>query len=101
MSWIMGAAAVAIGIGWKIAWAQNIPPQIPLFYSKPWGDEQLAEPSWIWAPIVMTVMAAGIILIANKKLTKYPVLQTTTSIAALISQIILVTAIIRIIVLIM
>lgn len=26
----------------------SLPPEIPLFYSRPWGENQLASPSLIW-----------------------------------------------------
>lgn len=40
--WIIGAA----GTVWVIA---RVPPQIPLFYSRPWGEAQITEKtSLIW-----------------------------------------------------
>lgn len=101
LSWILAAASVAIGVGWNIGWNKDIPPQIPLFYSKPWGDEQLAKPLWIWAPIGMAVLIAAATSLINKNLKKYPVLQSTITAAALISQVILAAAVIRIIILVM
>lgn len=39
-----------------IKW-QNLPPQVPLFYSKPWGSEQLAPKSFLWfLPILAVVI---------------------------------------------
>ncbi|MBI5449320.1 hypothetical protein HY948_03300 [Candidatus Gottesmanbacteria bacterium] len=26
----------------------NLPPQVPLWYSRPWGKEQLAHPMWLY-----------------------------------------------------
>jgi hypothetical protein len=26
----------------------HLPPQIPLFYSQPWGENQLADKTWLW-----------------------------------------------------
>lgn len=40
---IIVIAATAI-----LAWRWNqLPPQVPLWYSKPWGEEQLAQPLWL------------------------------------------------------
>ena len=30
-----------------IFWGK-LPPQVPLFYSHPWGEEQLAKPIFLW-----------------------------------------------------
>lgn len=38
-----------------IKW-QNLPPQVPLFYSKPWGNEQLAPKSFLWFLPVLAVV---------------------------------------------
>lgn len=35
----------------------SLPPQVPLFYSRPWGKEQLAGPMWL------VVLPAGSLLI--------------------------------------
>lgn len=34
-----------IAILWR--W-RSLPPQVPLFYSRPWGEEQLAHPAWLF-----------------------------------------------------
>ena len=39
----------------------SLPPEVPLFYSKPWGDGQLASSYLLGLPIVL----ATIILFAN------------------------------------
>jgi hypothetical protein len=26
----------------------DLPPQVPLWYSKTWGEEQLSSPEWLW-----------------------------------------------------
>ncbi len=32
-----------------IVWRfKNLPPTVPLWYSKPWGNEQLASPLWLF-----------------------------------------------------
>jgi len=27
---------------------KNLPPQVPLFYSKPWGEERISQKVWLW-----------------------------------------------------
>lgn len=34
---LIASSIILIGLKWP-----NLPPQIPLFYSRPWGEEQLA-----------------------------------------------------------
>ena len=46
--------SIAIGISWK-----KLPPMVPLWYSLPWGDEQLAAPLWlIILPMSCTVWSS-------------------------------------------
>ena len=40
----------------------HLPPQIPLFYSKPSGEDQLAD---IWMIILLPLILNGIILLNN------------------------------------
>lgn len=40
-----------------IAWYwKSLPPQVPLWYSKPWGDERLASPWFLFLPLVSSVV---------------------------------------------
>lgn len=38
-------ASLAIGVVWK-----KLPPEVPLFYSRPWGEEQLGNPLMLLLP---------------------------------------------------
>lgn len=40
----------------------NLPPQIPLFYSQPWGESQLAPVSYIF---LLPALSAGVLLLNN------------------------------------
>ena len=49
-NWALNLALVAIisgliflGFSWS-----KLPPEVPLFYSLPWGKEQLASPVFLW-----------------------------------------------------
>jgi hypothetical protein len=35
---------------------QSLPVQVPLFYSKPWGQDQLAKPLFLMVPLVVSVV---------------------------------------------
>lgn len=49
-----------------VAWGK-LPPQIPLFYSRPWGPNLLADPLYLWI-LPLTVLAITIINLAVGKL---------------------------------
>lgn len=57
-SWILGAASLVLGAGIWIVFGSHLPPQVPLFYSRPWGEEQLGSPVWLFLPLGMTVLIA-------------------------------------------
>lgn len=41
------ATAIALGlIAVLLSWS-SLPPAVPLWHSKPWGEEQLAHPLWL------------------------------------------------------
>ena len=35
---------------------RSLPPQIPLFYTKPWGEEQLAAPAFLFLPSLISLI---------------------------------------------
>lgn len=43
---------------------RTLPPQVPLWYSKPWGDERLASPWLLFLPLLSSVIVYGINLTA-------------------------------------
>lgn len=48
---IIVAALLFVGIFWT-----NLPKELPLFYSKPWGEDQLVEKLWIFLPSAIAVL---------------------------------------------
>lgn len=59
----LGAIVVA-GIIIAVNW-QKLPPEIPLYYSKPWGDVQLAQKYFLGLPLLFsaTLLVANSIII--------------------------------------
>lgn len=50
--------AVQAGI---IFWSvPKLPPQVPLFYSLPWGEARLVAPSWL---IILPAVSFGIVIV--------------------------------------
>lgn len=48
-------------LGYFLYNRQLLPPELPIFYSKPWGQERLAVSDAIWLPVIIGLM----ILILN------------------------------------
>ncbi len=59
-NWTLAVAGVVIEIGLLAAYRNSLPPQVPLLYTRPWGDEQLVISRWLWTtPLVQ--LAIGIV----------------------------------------
>ena len=76
---------------------KTLPPQIPLWFSKPWGEARLAEPKFIWllAFIILLVFFINNIL-AKLLLDKHRTLALIMVWAALIISLILLFPLYRI-----
>lgn len=67
-NWALNLALVAIissviflGLSWS-----KLPPQVPFFYSLPWGKEQLAPPASLWFfPASSLVLVLTNLFLAN------------------------------------
>lgn len=49
-----------------MSWAK-LPPEVPLFYSRPWGLNQLAEKVWLW----LLPLTIWFITLINLKIASY------------------------------
>lgn len=47
----------------------KLPPQVPLFYSKPWGEPILASPLFIWILPGLSILFAAVNFLAARLLT--------------------------------
>lgn len=67
-SWILTATFVGITAGvTAIFWGQ-IPPQIPIFYSRAWGETQLGPPIWLFGVALAIAVLGGVGFVAAKKI---------------------------------
>ncbi len=78
-----------------IVFWQKLPPQVPLWYSRPWGTERLVPPLYLLIPIAASIFIYAInIFVANKFATDHPmfarVLFLSSALVSAISTIILV-----------
>ncbi len=58
-------AAVILALRWMV-----IPPAVPLWYSLPWGEEQLAHPAWLFLLPISGLLWHGITVICAATLTQ-------------------------------
>ena len=45
---IFSFLSILLQISLILIWWQNLPPQLPLFYSRPWGEAMLASKIFLW-----------------------------------------------------
>lgn len=63
---LIGFGILAVGsLLFAVSWF-SLPPQVPLFYSRPWGEGQLAQPLFLALPLVLGI----IFLLINAVLAK-------------------------------
>ncbi|HBC72372.1 MAG: hypothetical protein UX91_C0001G0079 [Candidatus Amesbacteria bacterium GW2011_GWB1_47_19] len=98
-NWMVLAGVVAAGLGIGGFFGREIPPEVPLWYSRPWGGEQLAKPVWLILPILLSAgVGLGIQLIAWR-LKSEPVLATIILAGGIVGQLILGLGLLRIVLL--
>ena len=81
------------GVVWVLR--SKLPPQIPLFYSRPWGAEQLTEPAKLIWPIILVLSILLIGLIAAKSKIDQLLMMFVAGVG-LMGEIIIVLGIVRI-----
>jgi hypothetical protein len=91
----MGILALYVGLVLR----SKLPPQIPLLYSRPWGEEQLVEPKFLTIPFAL-ILGCGIIFGVAKKFVNENVLKKLIFGGLIAVEILLLLAITRIILLI-
>ncbi len=94
----MTAAFVAITAGLTAIFWNQIPPQIPIFYSKPWGEAQLGTPLWLWAATGVTIVLGLLGFVAAKKISDLVLCYMVTC-SILVAQTVLTLGILRILML--
>lgn len=78
----IGLAVLGVGLlVWKMS---TLPPQIPLYYSRPWGEKQLGSPWELWwlpglnlAVLGVNLLIGGIVFSEDKLLSKMLVTAAT------------------------
>lgn len=58
---LISAAIYLLTLGYFLYNRRLLPPELPIFYSKPWGQERLAASDAIWIPVLIGL----VILVVN------------------------------------
>jgi hypothetical protein len=94
---VTSAVCLAVAICVPVAFRQRLPPEIPLWYSRPWGEEQLASPNWL---VMGPVLSAGVGLVSHliaKKMIGEKLLAIVACYSGVVIQIVLVLGLVRIV----
>jgi len=97
--WVIMAAALAFGIGVGIGLGKSLPTQIPLYYSRPWGEEQLAGKAELVVPLLGIVFSVLLSSFLVKKVGSDKVLAALILGSTVVAETMLLLAMIRIVVL--
>ncbi len=91
------ACALALSLGF-LAWrAAMLPPQVPLWYSRPWGTDQLSSPVWLLILPAATVLCYIInTLVATYVTVEYLVFSQILYISSLVVAILSVVSLVNI-----
>ncbi|TSC85277.1 MAG: hypothetical protein G01um101416_983 [Microgenomates group bacterium Gr01-1014_16] len=96
MRWVVTTACLVVSGGLVLVFLAKLPPQVPLWYSRPWGEDQLAQPVFLWIIPIGILILGGISEVVRRGV-KDKVLETLLTGAVAGAQIILAVGLVRII----
>ncbi len=99
--WVAMTAGVVAEIGVWIFFGKHLPPQVPLFYSRPWGDEQLANTVYLILPAGIAALLALVITFLVSRFNVDKVLTVIMLGAGIIAEIMLLLSVLRAIIIVM
>lgn len=78
-TWEYRLASIAVVLQFFIGSAtilwfwKHLPPTIPMWYSRPWGEDRLASPWFLWLPLAVAALIYSInLLIASQLNVHHP-----------------------------
>ncbi len=98
-NWRVVAAGIVVGWGLTVIYWKSLPPEVPLLYSRPWGQDQLVSPYFLVIPPIFSA-GVGILLgwVANKS-EEEKLLPIIILVSSMVVQIITVLGLVRIVML--
>lgn len=97
--WVTTTTAMAVVAGIFVLFRESIPPQIPMFYSRSWGEEQLVSPIYLVLPLGICILITLITSLAVYKIKAERVLIAVISGLGIVAELIVILGTIRIIML--
>lgn len=101
--WIYKLATIAnlvasiVGTSAVLWYWNRLPTKVPLWFSKPWGEERLAHPALLLVPILVSVFVyIGNILVANKFTLEHPLFTRVLFLASTVVSLMSVYIVLRI-----
>ncbi len=88
---------MVVSVGLLVVYHSSFPAQVPLWYSQPWGEDQLASPAWLWLMPVLIVAVGVVSLRGARRLANEKLLADLWLVGGVIVQLILALAVVRII----
>ena len=64
---LFSVASALLTLGFLGFTYQRLPPEVPLFYSNPWGKEQLARPYFLFLPLALSCIFLALNIVLAKK----------------------------------
>jgi hypothetical protein len=92
---VVAAAAVAIGLGVGLFFGKTLPPSVPLFYSLPWGEEQLVSPWELAIPLGIAVVITTGSIMVSRFFKSEPVLAVIVQASGIMIGVILIMGVLR------
>lgn len=93
--WLIAAVAVASSLGIWYAFGRSLPPEIPVFYSLPWGEDQLTGSWGLLIPLGLVIGIAVLFPMIITKVKKDEVLAALIAGSGLAAEMIIVIAVLR------
>lgn len=94
--WV-SATCLVVTCGLLLLYRTGLPPEVPLWYSRPWGQDQLSSPYWLWLiPVVIAVMT-GLGWLGHKWLRRENLLANLWLLTTLLVEVVLAISVVRIV----
>jgi len=98
-NWRVVTAGGVVGVGLVAMYWRSLPPEVPLLYSRPWGQDQLVSPYFlIIAPVFSTTVGVLLGWVANKS-GEEKLLPIIILVSSMVVQIITILGLVRIVML--
>jgi len=93
----LAVTVLVVTISLLVVYRASFPPQVPLWYSLPWGQDQLAAPYWLWLLPSLIAVVTGVIALGSRYLRQDPLLLNLWVIGGMVVQLIVALAMVRIV----